>query len=448
MRKILLPLCALFFLPLCICRADEPKPAFADGVTDATAPIQQLLDAKKAAGGTVNLPPGQYLIKGSLRIPSGVTLKGSWDAPHHGNQWQKGTTLLITGGEGAEEGPAAIELEGDASAQGLTMAWPTQDPAQVKAFPWAIRGHGHHDTVEDVTLMNAYQGIKMGGDNADGSLHLIRNVFGCVLRRGVMVDNTTDIGRIENVHFNPHYWLGSGHPSAGHDNFKNLSTYLTTNLEGFIFARSDWEYVENTFIWGAKSGYLFIKTKSGNCNGQFMGIGADFCKACVQVDNIQPYGLLITNGEFTAFAGDPNAALVTSPGAGGAVQLVNCSFWDPRTHCILMQGDTAVTLSDSHIAAIPADGAIIAGKGKLIVKGCVFDSNKGPAVVLKSEVKAAIIAENLQPGGVQIDNGIGSRAVIGLNQAKPEAPSPAPASSAGPQPAATNPAPPATNIHP
>lgn len=427
MNKILLPACAILLFSPCLSRADDPKPAFADGVTDATAPIQQLLDAKKATGGTVNLPPGQYLIRGSLHVPSGVTLKGSWDAPHHGNQWKRGTTLLIAGGEGVEEGPAAIELDGDASAQGLTMLWPAQDPAQIKAYPWAIRGHGHHDTVENVTLMNAYQGIKMGGDNADGSLHLIRNVFGCVLRRGVMVDNTTDIGRIENVHFNPHYWLGSGHPSAGHDNFQKVSDYLTANLEGFIFARSDWEYVTNTFIWGAKSGYLFIKTKSGNCNGQFLGIGADFCKACVRVDDIQPYGLLITNGEFTAFAGEPNAAVVTSPGAGGAVQLVNCSFWDPRTHCLLMQGDTAVTLSDSHISAIPADGAILAEKGKLIVKGCNFESNKGPAVVLKPGVKAAIIAENLQRGGVRIDNGIGAHAVIGLNEPMEQKANPAPA---------------------
>src|ERR1700677_3613953 len=81
---------------------------------------------------------------------------------------------------------------------------------------------------------------------------------------------------------------GAAPPSAGHNNFNKVSDYRTANLEGFIFARSDWEYVLNTFIWGAKSGYLFIKTKAGACNGQFMGIGADYCQACVRIDNIQP----------------------------------------------------------------------------------------------------------------------------------------------------------------
>ena len=392
-----------------------PNFPFADGVTDATGPIQKMLDDKGATGGEVRLPPGLYLIKGSLKIPHGVTLKGSWDAPHHGSEWQHGTTLLLTGGAGQEEGPAAIELEASAAVKGLTLLWPEQKAAAVAPYPWAIHGRGMHDTVENVTLVNAYQGIKMGGPG-DGSLHLIRNVFGCVLRRGIMVDNTTDIGRIENVHFNPHYWLASHHFSAGNGNFDRVAGFLKTNLEGFTFARSDWEYVANTFIWGAKSGYLFIKTKGGNCNGQFMGIGADYCQACVRIDDIQPFGLAITNGEFTAFAGDPNAAIVTSPGAGGTVQLVNCSFWGVKGHTVLMQGDTAVTLSDSHVFDVPAGGAILAEKGKLIVHGCNFEGGKGPAVVLKPGVKAAIVAENLQPGGVQIDNGIGSHAVIGLNQ--------------------------------
>jgi hypothetical protein len=55
------------------------------------------------------------------------------------------------------------------------------------------------------------------------------------------------------------------------------------------------------------------------------------------------------------------------------------------------------------------------------VHGCTFDQGC-PAVILKDGVRAAIIAENLQPGGLQVDNGIGSKAVIGLNQ-KPDDPS-------------------------
>lgn len=434
MHKTLLPLCVVFLFSLCPARGDDPKPTFVDGVTDATGPIQAMLDSQGATGGEVRLPPGQYLIKGSLKVPHGVTLRGSWDAPHHGNQWQVGTTLLITGGAGQEDGPAAIEMEGNAAVEGLTLLWPEQKAAAVVPYPWAIHGHGMHDTVEDVTLVNAFQGIKMGGPG-DGSLHLIRNIFGCVLRRGIMVDNTTDIGRIENVHFNPHYWGGSNHPSLGQKgDFDKAVGFLRANLEGFIFGRSDWEYVENTFLWGAKSGYLFIKTKGGNCNGQFMGIGADFCQACVRIDDIQPVGLQITNGEFTAFAGDPNSAIVTTPQANGAAAFVNCNFWGVKNHVLWMQGKTAVTLSDCHVCNNDqmTGGAVLAEGGRLIVRGCIFDK-PGPTVVLKPGVSAAIIAENLQPGGVRVDNGIGSRAVIGLNQEPDEKVNPVNAASPTPK---------------
>ncbi|MGA3171989.1 MAG: glycosyl hydrolase family 28-related protein [Chthoniobacteraceae bacterium] len=406
------------FAFICQCHSvfsAEATLSFADGVTDATTPIQQMLDAASSSGGEVHLPPGQYLLKGTLRIPSGVALRGSWDAPHHGSQWNKGTTFLITGGSGQPYGPATIEMQGNAAVEGLTLLWPDQNPGSVAPYPWAIHGGGMHDTVENVTLVNAYQGVKMGGPG-DGSLHLIRNVFGCVLRRGIMVDDTTDIGRIENVHFNPHYWGGSHHPSRGPDDeWNKLQNYLIDNLEGFTFGRSDWEYVTNTFVWGAKSGYLFIEAHQGSCNGQFLGIGADYCRVCVQIERIQPIGLQITNGEFTAFAGDPNSAIVTEPGAEGAAQFVNCNFWGVRNHIAWLQGSTAVTISDCHICDKLMSGAILAEKGRLICRGCTFDQSC-PAVILGPGVTAAIVAENLQPGGVQIENGIGSHAVIGLNQ--------------------------------
>lgn len=75
------------------------------------------------------------------------------------------------------------------------------------------------------------------------------------------------------------------------------------NLEAFAFARTDWEYVTNTFF-SVKTGYRFIKTAAGACNGQFSGIGADAAQRCVSVEEIQPMGLLITNGEFVCIPGE------------------------------------------------------------------------------------------------------------------------------------------------
>lgn len=395
----------------------------ADGVTDATGAIQAQLTAQGATGGEVVLPPGQYLIAGSLDVPEGVCLRGSWDAPHHGHAWQKGTTLLVTGGRGQENGPAAIRLERNSALEGVTLLWPEQKWNDIQPYPWAVEGQGEHMTVENVTLMNAYQGISTGTRN--GSLHLIRNVYGCVLRRGILADACSDIGRIENVHFNPHYWLASGHPSSNAgagktpkgkpENGVKVAAFVSANLDAFIFARSDWEYVVDTFVWGAAKAYYFVHSAHGTCNGQFLGIGADYCKSCVQIDAIQPIGLQVTNGEFTAFAGDPNTAIVTAPGAGGAAQFVNCNFWGVKNHVAWMHGDTTVTLANCHVVEAHAGGSVLAERGKLIVQGCTFDK-PGLTVVLKKDVKAAIIMGNLQPGGVQVQNAIGAQAQIGLNE--------------------------------
>ena len=49
-----------------------------------------------------------------------------------------------------------------------------------------------------------------------------------------------------------------------------------------MFARTDWEYVFNTFSFGYALGYHFIQSKNGACNGNFLGIGADMAvRKCV-----------------------------------------------------------------------------------------------------------------------------------------------------------------------
>lgn len=71
-------------------------------------------------------------------------------------------------------------------------------------------------------------------------------------------------------------------------------------------------------------------------------VTASASHAAVQVDASQPYGILITNGEFTAFCDAPSFAFCNGPGnnaspvhvrvgAGnkGAVKFSNSAFWGP-----------------------------------------------------------------------------------------------------------------------
>jgi hypothetical protein len=82
--------------------------------------------------------------------------------------------------------------------------------------------------MENVTLINSYNGIRIGPE--PNVRHRIRSVVGCVLRRGIWLDNCTDIGRIENVQWHCHWWSS---PKVGGD-WEKVYKYMWQNCEGFV----------------------------------------------------------------------------------------------------------------------------------------------------------------------------------------------------------------------
>ncbi len=410
MRIFSVVLIFLFMSVLCV-QAEEISinareyGAVGDAKEDDMAAIQEALDqAHENGGGEVFLPAGKYLVKDSLSIPSGVTLKGVWSAPHHQDQsW--GTTLHAVAHRGEEEGPAFIQLSPSSAIEGLTIYYPEQVFEDIQPYPWTIKGSGMHGSVTNVTLVNAYQGIHFGVPH---ELHYIRNVFGCVLRRGVYIDHCTDIGRIENVHFNPHYWKRAKLPEEQQvKNMGALIAYLNENVEAFIFGRTDWEYVLNTFVYGFEKGYAFIQTESGGCNGNFLGIGADGGQYALWVEATQPYGLLITNGEFVTFAGDTPTEVVTTESFDGVVQLNNCAFWGPAHRNAKLQGTGHVAFHQCNFQHwgkddLEAESLRIEG-GSVSVSNCRF-ALENPHIYLGSEVLSAVVTGNTFVGERKITN--------------------------------------------
>ena len=136
-------------------------------------------------------------------------------------------------------------------------------------YPWTIQGEGMHCSVMDVTLVNVFKGIDIG--EKPNELHYIPQRVRLPLKAGVHIDKCTDIGRIENVHFNPHYWARSG--EAGIPKWEDLLAYIYDNCVAFAIGRSDWEFISNTFSYGCKVGYRFYKSEAGACNGNFRNSG-------------------------------------------------------------------------------------------------------------------------------------------------------------------------------
>ncbi|UCG47799.1 MAG: hypothetical protein JSU94_20270 [Phycisphaerales bacterium] len=388
--------------------------AVGDGKTDDTAAFQKALDAAgKAEGGTVFAGRGNYSFSGHLNVPTAVTLAGLWQSvpAHNGirdrglpKPTDDGTTFLVREGAGSEDGAAFITLNTNSTLKGVVLYYPEQNVDDVpKAYPWAIAMRGKNPAVLAVEMLNPYNGI----DATRNERHLIRDVHGQPLRRGIMVDGIYDIGRIENVHFNP-WW--SHRP--------RLFQWQMANGEAFIFGKSDWEYVYNTFCFGYKVGYKFIRTRSGECNGNFLGIGADDCHTALVVEDCAPYGLLITNGEFVSFHGPDPTMIGIGAGNDGSVRFVNCAFWGPCNQIAKIAGRGTVGFGDCTFTQWGGKegkrAAIQAESGTVLVRGCEFRQDR-PQIVLGKGVRRAVIAENVFTGQERIVNEAEGNVQIGLN---------------------------------
>jgi hypothetical protein len=388
--------------------------ALGDGKTDDTAAFQKALDAtSKAGGGIVLAPRGNYFFAGQLNVPPAVTLKGIWESvpAHNGlrdaglpKPTDDGTTFLITGNAGKEDGPPFVTLNHNSTLKGVVLYYPDQNPAEEpKPYPWAIAMRGKNPAVLAVELLNPYNGI----DATHNERHLIRDVQGQPLRRGILVDAIYDIGRIENVHFNP-WW--SAKPK--------LLAWQQQHGEAFIFGRTDWQYVFNTFCFGYDIGYKFIQTSAGVCNGNFLGLGADDCFTAVVVEQSAPMGLLISNGEFVSFHGPDPTMVRVGTNHTGSVRFVNSAFWGPCNQIARVAGQGTVGFSDCTFVQWDRNKegrhALQIESGSVIVRGCEFHADR-PQLKLGAAVRRAVVTDNLVTGATRFQNESSGTVVISNN---------------------------------
>lgn len=395
--------------------------AVGDGQTDCTAAFQKALDeAHQAGGGVVEVPAGRYRINGTVRVPAHVTLQGVFrsapNPPRLGATNVTGTVLLAYAGRGTTNGPAFIQLAGhNAGLAGVIVEYPEWRRSDVPPVPYppcVASENTENVSIQDCCLLNPYEGIRL----VRAARHLVRNVTGYPIWRGLFVDECYDIGRIENVHFWPF--------GLAYNQDEPYCKWINTEGVAFEFARTDWHYVINTFCFGYGIGYRFSASRHGSANGNFLGIGADSCERAVVVEQAQLPGLLISNGEFVGRWGSKSAVcLEIAPQSEGKVSLVNCSFWGPIDRCVWMRSK-AGQFSGSACHFVHWDNAgkgspaIQLDAGRAIVQGCTFLQD-AVAVEVGPEVTSAIFFGNQAVGGFQVENSAGDKAQISLNEPDP-----------------------------
>lgn len=427
MKRLPFGLLLLCLVPGSLTLADEASwnvlkaGAIADGETDCTPIFQRVLDqAGKAGGGVVQVPAGHYRVAGNLSVPANVTLQGVYHVPPSSGPQPidklTGSVLYAYAGRGSRDGKPFIRLAGNnAAIAGLIIAYPEWKRSDVPPVPYppCVLSEGTENVgIRNCCLLNPYEGIKL----IRAHRHIVRNVTGYPICRGIFVDECYDIGHIENIHFWP-FGLAYNPQDA-------YCKWINTQGVAFELARTDWHYVFNTFCFGYGVGYKFSQSEHGSTNGNFLGIGADSCERAVVVEQAQPPGLLITNGEFVGRWSSKDAVcLEIGPEMSGKVSLVNCSFWGPIDRCVWMRSPvgqfTANSCNFVHWDnAGRGSPAIQLDAGKAIVQGSTFCQDN-LHVRVGEDVRSALLMANQAAGGFRVENHCGKRAQMLINEADP-----------------------------
>jgi len=409
--------------------------AVGDGTIDDTQAFQNALNACAPSGGVAMVPAGHYLIGGSLTIPASVALEGMWCAPAtvdryvdpdspEGHPKLSGSVILATGGKGDENGAPLFQLSTNATLKGVTIFYPEQTKTNPPIpYPWAVQSAGaDNPSVVDVLMVNPYQAVDFGSKTA--GRHYIRNLYVQALRRGVYVDLCLDIGRLENIHIWP-FWTAADQDSP-------VTQFMLEEGEAFIFGRADWEYVSNCFAIGYKTGFRFVRSAGtgpfeGGGNYLLTQSGADMCRTAVLVEEAQGHsGISFSNSQMFGdiVVSETNNAMVRFTGCGmfGSIDGAR------GTALARIAGTGRVSFGNCHFYCIHpesrnAEAMIVVESGRIGIDNCVFINSRNTAgvnsnpipIVLRPDVRSAIITDNEFYGEMRIVNEAKGRTVIENN---------------------------------
>ncbi len=395
-----------------------------DGKADDTAAFQTALDqAYQAGGGTVFVPPGRYLIATHLTIPHNVTLEGIFTAPPT-TPWRRdnaagkpelaGSVLLAVEGAGKPDGVPFIQLAFNATLKGIAVFYPEQKDADPPvAYPWTVSSSlqgADNCSVIDVLLINPYQAVDFGG-RATGR-HLIRNLHGQALYRGLFIDHCIDVGRVENVHFWP-FWSAGGGAAA----------FTLKEGKAFVIGRADWQSLLSCFCISYETGFQFVRccgphpAYQGGGNAQILGGGADGCNKAVHVVEMQGHsGTRFVNAQLY---GD----IIVEPTNHAPLQFSACglfgSAWGGHgVGLARIEGGGKVSFTDCHIHCIDPKNQhrplIHAKTGRLQVRGCEFIDGHAARdhVVLEAGVFYANISDNTSRSVFTVINKASGKTVL------------------------------------
>ncbi len=242
------------------------------GEAPSTLAIQEAIDDCYAlGGGTVYLPAGSYLVDARIDLKPYVSLVGDYVDPDVA-EGDYGT-VIVAGVASTESDVGAsynlFRMQGSSALIGLTFYYPNQYMDYVMPYAYAIEIAGGitnsmHTTftIKNVTFLNAYKGI-CASVTPHSTLRSVtheqlylENVKGTVLREGVHLTNSSEVGTFCNVRFSPSYWAEAGE-AYNAPNVQNIIDFTSANGVGMILGDLEWQQIRDITLENYHTGIYF-----------------------------------------------------------------------------------------------------------------------------------------------------------------------------------------------
>ena len=159
------------------------------GRTDASAAVQDVLDAAAPTGGVVYLPGGIYRFDGPVSVPAGVELRGSSSVGTRDQSGLTNGTLVFSYyGYGEADAPL-VTLAGDgAGVSGMRFDYPGNDPDR-ETFAFRDTTPCVYSAADDVYVVNTFICLASVGVRLEGSKNaFVKRLVGACYRSMVSME--------------------------------------------------------------------------------------------------------------------------------------------------------------------------------------------------------------------------------------------------------------------
>lgn len=374
----------------------HPLPADHANV-DCTPTFQEAIDlVGLKGGGTVFVPQGHYRLDGRLNIPSNVTLRGHW-RPLSETDPEIGSVLKIYDGRANADGNPFLTVAGSSGVRDLTFWHPEQTPDNIVAYPFVIASSGGPVTIENITLINAYQGVNM----SSASMCFIDNIQGTALKTGFFADKSYAVSRFDKLIFGPDFWQWSGLQGdvASAGDYKDI---IMSSATGIDIREMDGFHLTDCKVWGMNIGMQFdVGVTGDNPHGDISGLDFHDCNVALRINSAK--GIKMVNSYLEGTA----AGLQNLYTGNLSIKANNCTF---VSEALSVQNDAGAGLS---FGSCVFDG-MVSCAGNLKIVGCEF-SNSGNDLKFTSGLTSALIYGSTFADGFDLIDNAPPTALITIN---------------------------------